>query len=122
MGRRIIGANSAATQPAVKTANVAPAPSVQRLTVDEGSQGQRLDNVLLRVLQGVPTTHVYRVIPGGAHDFRVWKSDLYHFAQLIFREAGQVKRFERFKIVDPVFVEWGGVTIHKVMVEFERIR
>ena len=22
----------------------------------------------------------------GRHDFRVWKSDLYHFAQLIFRE------------------------------------
>jgi enterochelin esterase-like enzyme len=35
--------------------------------------------------------HVYRVIPGGEHDFRVWKSDLYHFAQLIFRdpEAGK---------------------------------
>ena len=30
--------------------------------------------------------HVYRVIPGGRHDFKVWKSDLYHFAQLIFRE------------------------------------
>jgi enterochelin esterase-like enzyme len=30
--------------------------------------------------------HVYRVIPGGAHDFRVWKSDLYHFAQLIFQD------------------------------------
>jgi enterochelin esterase-like enzyme len=29
--------------------------------------------------------HVYRVIPGGRHDFKVWKSDLYHFAQLIFR-------------------------------------
>ena len=33
--------------------------------------------------------HVYRVIPGGAHDFKVWKSDLYTFAQLIFREPGQ---------------------------------
>lgn len=30
--------------------------------------------------------HQYRVIPGGGHDFKVWKSDLYHFAQLIFRE------------------------------------
>jgi enterochelin esterase-like enzyme len=33
--------------------------------------------------KGVP--HVYRVTPGGGHDFRVWKSDLYHFAQLLFR-------------------------------------
>lgn len=30
--------------------------------------------------------HVYRVIRGGGHDFKVWKSDLYHFAQLLFRE------------------------------------
>jgi 23S rRNA pseudouridine955/2504/2580 synthase len=35
---------------------------VQRLLVDEGSEGQRLDNFLLRVLKGVPKTHVYRVI------------------------------------------------------------
>ncbi|WP_028996327.1 RluA family pseudouridine synthase [Azohydromonas australica] len=38
---------------------------MQRLTVDEGSQGQRLDNFLLRVLKGVPKTHVYRVIRSG---------------------------------------------------------
>jgi enterochelin esterase-like enzyme len=30
--------------------------------------------------------HEYRVIPGGGHDFKVWKSDLYHFVQLLFRE------------------------------------
>jgi len=33
--------------------------------VDEGSEGQRLDNFLLRVLKGVPKTHVYRVIRSG---------------------------------------------------------
>lgn len=31
--------------------------------------------------------HVYRVIPGGGHDFKVWKSDLYHFARLAFRDG-----------------------------------
>ncbi|MFO0865470.1 MAG: alpha/beta hydrolase-fold protein [Gemmataceae bacterium] len=31
--------------------------------------------------------HVYHVIPGGGHDFRVWKSDLWRFAQLVFREV-----------------------------------
>jgi 23S rRNA pseudouridine955/2504/2580 synthase len=41
------------------------APQVQRLLVDEGSEGQRLDNFLLRVLKGVPKTHVYRVIRSG---------------------------------------------------------
>jgi 23S rRNA pseudouridine955/2504/2580 synthase len=42
-----------------------PGPQVQRLVVDEGSEGQRLDNFLLRVLKGVPKTHVYRVIRSG---------------------------------------------------------
>jgi enterochelin esterase-like enzyme len=47
---------------------------------------------LFRISQGVHSLldekkvpHVYRVIPGGGHDFKVWKSDLYHFAQLLFR-------------------------------------
>jgi 23S rRNA pseudouridine955/2504/2580 synthase len=43
----------------------APAPAVQYITVDEESAGQRLDNFLLRVLKGVPKTHVYRVIRSG---------------------------------------------------------
>jgi 23S rRNA pseudouridine955/2504/2580 synthase len=47
----------------------APPPSqratVQRVNVDEGSAGQRLDNFLLRLFKGVPKTHVYRVIRSG---------------------------------------------------------
>ncbi len=35
------------------------------LTVDADSAGQRLDNFLLRLLKGVPKTHVYRVIRSG---------------------------------------------------------
>jgi enterochelin esterase-like enzyme len=31
--------------------------------------------------------HIYNVIPGGQHNFKVWKNDLYHFAQMIFRES-----------------------------------
>ncbi len=41
------------------------APAVQLLTIDEGSAGQRLDNFLLKILKGVPKTHVYRVIRAG---------------------------------------------------------
>lgn len=51
---------------------------------------------LMRVSEGVhkyldekKVPHEYRVIPGGAHDFKVWKSDLYHFARLIFQEGGK---------------------------------
>ncbi len=38
---------------------------MRHLTVDAESAGQRLDNYLLRVLKGVPKTHVYRVIRSG---------------------------------------------------------
>lgn len=48
---------------------------------------------LLRVSQGVhkmldekEVPHLYNVIPGGKHDFKVWKNDLYHFSQRLFRE------------------------------------
>lgn len=48
-----------------------PAPTsvtpavVQRLTIDEGSVGQRLDNFLIKVLKGAPKTLVYRIIRSG---------------------------------------------------------
>ncbi len=38
---------------------------VRLLTVGEESGGQRLDNFLIRVLKGVPKTHVYRIIRSG---------------------------------------------------------
>jgi 23S rRNA pseudouridine955/2504/2580 synthase len=41
------------------------APVARHLTVDAESAGQRLDNYLLRMLKGVPKTHVYRVIRSG---------------------------------------------------------
>ena len=48
-----------------KAAPGAKAPQVQRLVIDESSEGQRLDNFLLRLWKGVPKTHVYRVIRSG---------------------------------------------------------
>ena len=64
MVRRIIGANPTAT---ARTKPPAPAsePAVQRVVVDEASEGQRLDNFLLKRLKGVPKTHIYRVIRSG---------------------------------------------------------
>jgi 23S rRNA pseudouridine955/2504/2580 synthase len=38
---------------------------VNLLTITEQSEGQRLDNFLLRVCKGVPKTHVYRIIRSG---------------------------------------------------------
>ncbi len=45
-----------------------------------------------KMLDEKKVPHVYRVIPGGGHDFKVWRSDLYHFAQLVFREPALEKK------------------------------
>lgn len=45
--------------------SISSAAVVQYLTVDEESAGQRLDNYLIRVLKGVPKTHIYRIIRSG---------------------------------------------------------
>lgn len=63
MVRRIIEAQHA---PAGRPVAARPTdPGVRRVQVDEGSAGQRLDNFLIRLLKGVPKTHVYRVIRSG---------------------------------------------------------
>ena len=58
MERRIIGAKAG-------NPDGSAVPAVRHLLVDAESAGQRLDNFLLRVLKGVPKTHVYRVIRSG---------------------------------------------------------
>jgi 23S rRNA pseudouridine955/2504/2580 synthase len=62
--RRIIGANPAPPAGSPRPAQL-PAVAVRRVVVDEASEGQRLDNFLLKLLKGVPKTHVYRVIRSG---------------------------------------------------------
>lgn len=57
------GQTGVAARPVVPAAVVAPVASHVR--VDEGSEGQRLDNFLVKLLKGVPKTHVYRVIRSG---------------------------------------------------------
>ena len=49
----------------VSEATSSPVAAVQWLQVDEDSAGQRLDNFLIRILKGVPKTHVYRIIRSG---------------------------------------------------------
>lgn len=73
MDRRIIGANRPprdkpagdASAPAAARALSGVSPAVTRVRVDEAGEGQRLDNFLVRLLKGVPKTHVYRVIRSG---------------------------------------------------------
>ncbi len=39
--------------------------AVRWTEIDDGSAGQRIDNYLLRVLKGVPKSHVYRILRSG---------------------------------------------------------
>jgi len=39
--------------------------AVNRLAVDEGGAGQRVDNFLVRLLKGVPKSHIYRILRSG---------------------------------------------------------
>jgi len=65
----IIGVKSAPHRPENGTGKPASrgsaTHSVQRLVIDEGSAGQRLDNFLIRELKGAPKTLVYRIIRSG---------------------------------------------------------
>ena len=52
----------------------------------------RISEGVHKMLDEKKVPHLYNVIPGGQHDFKVWKSDLCRFAQLVFREAGPEKK------------------------------
>ncbi len=68
MEQRIIGAKGAAKDAAAvagKARADSAAPRVQNVRIDAGSDGQRLDNFLAKVLKGVPRAHLHRVIRSG---------------------------------------------------------
>jgi enterochelin esterase-like enzyme len=71
-----------------------PADAARKLRLLYVSCGDK--DSLFRISQGVHkmleeknVPHAYNVTPGGRHDFRVWKNDLYHFASLLFRPPAQ---------------------------------
>jgi enterochelin esterase-like enzyme len=47
---------------------------------------RRISEGVHKMLEENKVPHIYNVIPGGKHDFKVWRNDLYHFAQMIFRD------------------------------------
>lgn len=77
-------------------ANPGPeSPQATWVTVDEDSEGQRLDNFLLRQLKGVPKTHVYRIIRSG--EVRVNKGRAAADARV---RAGDVVRLPPVRVSD----------------------
>ena len=67
------------------------------LTVDGTSEGQRLDNFLLRELKGVPKTHVYRIIRSG--EVRVNKGRAQADTRLV---AGDVVRLPPVRVSERI--------------------
>lgn len=53
------------------------------------------------VANNVP--HIYQVIPGGYHDFKVWKQNLYMFAQLVFKPVTPelIKQYTNIPVAEP---------------------
>jgi Enterochelin esterase and related enzymes len=52
-------------------------------------------------------SHIYHVIPGGFHDFKVWKQNLYMFSQLIFRPVTPllIEQYSNLSESNPVSVK-----------------
>ena len=63
-GKASSPASALAPSQGARTA-VTATPTVLHVQVDEASEGQRLDNFLIKLLKGVPKTHIYRVIRSG---------------------------------------------------------
>ncbi|WP_183410128.1 23S rRNA pseudouridine(955/2504/2580) synthase RluC [Litorivivens lipolytica] len=70
--------------------------AVQLVTVDEGADGQRIDNYLLKVLKGVPKSRIYRILRKG--EVRVNKSRVKPEYKL---EVGDVVRIPPVRVSDP---------------------
>ena len=45
--------------------NIVSANAAASLTIDEASDGQRIDNFLAKTLKGVPKSHIYRILRSG---------------------------------------------------------
>ncbi|NOT16072.1 MAG: RluA family pseudouridine synthase [Methylotenera sp.] len=57
--------NTITTQNPSKQLSKVSALAAAFLTVDEASEGQRIDNYLTKILKGVPKSHVYRILRSG---------------------------------------------------------
>lgn len=73
---------------------------VQRYTVDEDAVGQRIDNMLLRLLKGVPKSHIYRIVRSGevrvnkgriSADYKLELGDVIRIPPVRFAEKDEQK-------------------------------
>ncbi|QYY30559.1 MULTISPECIES: RluA family pseudouridine synthase [Cupriavidus] len=75
----------------------APAgPQVAYVTIDEGAEGQRIDNFLLKVSKGVPKSHIYRVLRSGEVRVNKGRVDATYRLQI-----GDVVRIPPMRVAEP---------------------
>jgi 23S rRNA pseudouridine955/2504/2580 synthase len=91
-------------------------------TIDEFSEGQRLDNYLLKHLKGVPKSHIYRVIRKGEvrvnkgrkkAEYKLQLDDVVRIPPIRVSESGQVEASDNLKqlLTDSVLYEDKGLLI-----------
>lgn len=91
-------------------------------TIDEFSEGQRLDNYLLKHLKGVPKSHVYRVIRKGEvrvnkgrkkAEYKLQLDDVVRIPPIRVSESGQVEASDNLKqlLTDSVLYEDKGLLV-----------
>jgi 23S rRNA pseudouridine955/2504/2580 synthase len=76
--------------------NVSNFNRVQELIIDESSDGQRIDNYLVKILKGVPKTRIYRLLRKG--ELRVNKGRIKPNYKL---KLGDIVRVPPIRVSDP---------------------
>lgn len=66
------------------------------VTIDEGAEGQRIDNFLLKVSKGVPKSHIYRVLRSGEVRVNKGRVDATYRLQI-----GDVVRIPPMRVAEP---------------------
>src|SRR5512136_2124989 len=90
--------------------------AVNRLAVGDDADGQRIDNFLLRILKGVPKSHVYRILRSG--EVRVNGGRAQPDRRLV---AGDELRIPPIRLADrapgPGLVPAGAATVPPILYE-----
>ncbi|HIB28422.1 RluA family pseudouridine synthase [Candidatus Thioglobus sp.] len=91
-------------------------------TIDEFSQGQRLDNYLVKILKGVPKSHIYRVIRKGEvrvnkgrkkADYKLMQDDIVRIPPITVNEKKSVHVSDSLKkmLMEAIIYEDKGLLI-----------
>ena len=89
--------------------------SVTWVEIDEGSEGQRIDNFLFRYLKGVPKSHIYRILRG---EVRVNKKRIDQTYRL---QLGDVLRIPPIRVAEKPEADYVPATEFPILFEDEAL-